>query len=267
MMPRKGLALVALLILAAGALGDTEQEAAQRLTDAMCSAIRVAHDEWAVHTARHIASVQLADEERDLHIRLAAKQLAADLAEAAVNLSPVAENAAQARSQYVQAVAQALARFQQAAGQAYSQWAQQGGATWNRLQQDAGETWQTMQQAVQAAQQRALQAVQSIDPNAPAVITKDVPAVVVSWAEPEVLAALGKTLGELRAKYRQDLEAAFNRCDQELSAAVKLPQAADVAQALRKAVTRLRIEALDRYDQYKTEVTAALRRALLATVE
>lgn len=267
MVPRKGLVLLVSLVLAACALGDTEQEAAQRLAEAMRAAVRAAQNEWAIHTARHIAAVQLADEERDLHIRIAAEQLAADLAEAAVNLSPVAENAAQARAQYVQAVAQAVARFQQAAGQAYNQWAQQGGAAWSRLQQDAGATWQTMQQAVQAAQQRAMQAVQSIDPNAPAVITKAVPAIVGQWAEPEALAVLSKTLGELRAKYLQDIEAAFARCDQELSAAVKLPQSADVAQALRKAVSKLRIEVLDRYDQYKTEVTAALRRALLATME
>lgn len=267
-MLRVGVGVLILVAATCYAQAATEQEAAQRLAQDLRDAIRAAQDEWAMHGARHMAAIQLADDERDLCIRIAAKQLAADLAEAAANLAPVAENAAQARGQYVyQGLGQAIGRFQQALGQAHNQWAQQGGAAWNRLQQDASNVWQTFQQAMQAAHQRAVQAVQSIDPNAPAVITKDVPAMGDPWSEPEGMAALRKTLVDIRTKYLQDIEAAFVRCDQELSAAVKLAQPADIAQALRKAVTRLRLETLDRFDQYKTEVTAALRRALLATIE
>ncbi|MCX7597329.1 MAG: hypothetical protein N2512_00455, partial [Armatimonadetes bacterium] len=250
------------------ALAATEQEVAQRLVADLRDAVKSAQEEWAVHAARHRVAMQLADDERALHVRLAGKQLAADLAEAAANLSGVAENAAQARSQYIwQAVGQAISRFQQSISQANQMWSQAGSAAWSRLQQDASGPWQAMQQAFQAAHQRAIQAIQAIDPNAPAVITKDVPLVAESWTEPETLAALENTLGDVRMKYLQDIEAAFARCDQELSAAVKLAQPADVGQALRKAVTRLRVETLDRYDQYKTEVTAALRKALLATME
>jgi hypothetical protein len=254
-------ALLLSAVVPASAL--TEQEVLDRLAERVRSDLASSEAEHAIQVVRLSVSVQIAEGERRLQVRIAEKQLGADLAEASVNLAAAPAPAAQARAQYVQAIAQALAKFQQVLAQAHNQWAQDGSAAWNRFQQEANTTLQTAQQAVQTAQQQALQSLQGADPNVAPVINKTLPQLAAPATEGDPMEDLQKALAESRARYQKDVEAAFTSCDQELEAALNLPQGGDISGAMRKAINKLKIDVLDRHDQYKAEAGAALRKALL----
>lgn len=250
------------------ACAATEQEALEQLADAVRAASERAERAKAVEQFRMESTLQIAAEERDLHMLFAQKALSADIAVATAAAVASTAQPSQVRREYQDALNQAINDYRQALSQAQNDWSNNWSTASNQVHRDVSEAFQQVYNDISRAQSRISNELFGGNADMPLVIEPSLPDTSVDVGPIiDTIAQLEQAGEESGQRYQADVRAAETVCNEALAAALNLPAGAEMESAMQQAVVQLKVTCLDRHDQYAMEVRSAARHALLPVKE